>query len=101
MRTHYHLILDVDDGALARGMHALNFRYAVLFNERHRMRGHVHGARYGSTRLDDDPELLRAFRYVARNPVEANICDSPTDWPWSSYASAVGLAEPHSSSTPA
>ena len=60
------------------------------------MRGHVHGARYGSTRLDDDPELLRAYRYVARNPVEANLCNSPTNWPWSSYASAVGFAEPHS-----
>src|SRR5437870_204911 len=32
MRTHYHLVLDVDDGALPTGMHALNFRYAIEFN---------------------------------------------------------------------
>src|SRR5579859_5310765 len=45
MGTHYHLILDVDAGVLAKGMHYLNFRYATHYNERHAMKGHVHGRR--------------------------------------------------------
>jgi len=92
MHTHYHLIVEVDDGALPIGMHALNFRYAVGFNQRHRMKGHVLGAQYDSRRLDADSHLLMAFRYVARNPVEAQLCAAPTQWPWSSYPSTVGAA---------
>ncbi len=91
MGTHYHLILDVDADALPRGMHALNFRYAAGFNARHRMKGHVHGTRYNANRIDDETSLLSRFKYVARNPVEAGLCASPEDWPWSSYAATVGL----------
>jgi putative transposase len=94
MRTHYHLILDVDDNELPLGMHALNFRYAVEFNRRYRMKGHVLGARYDSVRIEDEPHPLRAYRYMARNPVEAGNCEAAEDWRWSSFAAAVGLAEP-------
>ena len=99
MRTHYHLILSVEDGVLPRGMHALNFRYACAFNQRHDSRGHVQAARYGSRRIEDDDALMYAFRYVARNPVEAGLCADPADWPWSSYAATIGKAEPIPSST--
>jgi len=94
MQTHYHLILEVGEGALAVGMQALNFRYAMAYNQRHRMKGHVHGRRYGSRRIADDGDLLGTFRYVMRNPVEAFLCNSPVEWPWSSCASTLGLAEP-------
>ena len=94
--THYHLVLDVDDGALSKGMHALNFRYAMGFNSRHRMKGHVTGRRFDSRRIEDDDDLLGVFAYVARNPVKAGLCASPVEWPWSSYPSTVGLSEPSS-----
>lgn len=94
MGTHYHLLLDVDAAALPRGMHALNFRYAAGFNARHRMKGHVHGTRYNAYRIEGDASLLDRFKYVALNPVEAGLCQSAADWPWSSYPGTVGLAEP-------
>ena len=31
-----------------------------------------------------------------RNPVEAGLVERPEDWPWSSYAATIGLAEQHS-----
>ena len=96
MDTHYHLLLEVDDDALPLGMHSLNFRYAVQFNGRHSMKGHVMGARYDSVRIEDGEHLLNAFKYVVLNPVEAGLVRSPADWPWSSYAGSVGLAEQHS-----
>jgi REP-associated tyrosine transposase len=95
MDTHYHLLLEVDDGALPRGMHSLNFRYAMQFNHRYAMRGHVMGARYDSVRIEDDEHLRNAFKYVALNPVEAGLVQAPADWPWSTYAGTVGLAAPH------
>jgi putative transposase len=93
MTTHYHLVLEVGTGALPQGMHSLNFRYASWFNFRHAMKGHVHGRRYGSRRIVDDDDLLEAYKYVARNPVEAGLCRRPEDWPWSSYRAAIGLAK--------
>jgi REP element-mobilizing transposase RayT len=71
--THYHLIVEVDDGVLPKGMHALNFRYAMQFNERHALKGHVMGARYDAVRIDDEDHLVTAFRYVVRNPLEAGL----------------------------
>jgi hypothetical protein len=77
-------------------MHSLNFRHAVAFNVRHRMKGHVLGARYDSVRIEDDDQLLTTFRYVMQNPVEAGLVQRPEDWPWSSYAATTGRAEQHS-----
>ena len=96
MKTHFHLILDVAEGALPTAMQSLNFRYAVHFNGRHGMRGHVQFARYGAVRIKNDSHLLTVFRYLARNPVEAQLCEDCADWPWSSYRSSVGLEEPPS-----
>jgi putative transposase len=94
MRSHYHLLVEVDAGVLPRAMHALNFRYACQFNVRHAMKGHVFGARYDSPRIRNEDELLRAYRYVMRNPVEAGLCAAPEDWAWSSYPGTIGLADP-------
>lgn len=91
--THYHLILEVEDGMLPRGMHSLNFRFAIGFNRRYGSKGHVHGARYDNVRIADERHLLRCFRYIVRNPVEAGLCERPQDWPWSSYAATIGPAE--------
>lgn len=96
MSTHYHLILDVADDVLPKGMHALNFRYASHFNFRHAMKGHVLGRRYGCRRVVDEEDLRGLFKYVALNPVEAMLCSKPEDWVWSSYAATVGLREPAS-----
>jgi putative transposase len=94
MTTHYHLLLDVDDGALPAGMQALNFRYASAFNVRHGTRGHVFAKRYDARRIADDSHLMVAYRYLALNPVKALMCDEPASWAWSSYAGAIGSVEP-------
>jgi putative transposase len=101
MATHYHLIVEVDEGALPATMHSLNLPYAIQYNRRHGLRGHVQFRRYGSRRIVDDLDLLDTFRYVVRNPVEAGLRLSPADWPWSSYAGTVGLSEQTSFVDPA
>jgi putative transposase len=96
MTNHVHVILEVGDGTLADGMQHLCTRYACRFNSRHGLRGHVFGRRYGTRRIASDAHLVAAFAYVARNPVEAGLCESPADWEWSSYRATIGLAEPAS-----
>lgn len=101
LTSHYHLIVDVEDGVLPRAMHALNLRYARFHNGRHRLRGHVQASRYWARRIGDEADLLQTFAYVARNPVEAGLVRTPAGWPWSSYASTVGLGPASSFVDPA
>jgi len=93
MTTHYHLIVDVDDGVLPVAMHRLNLGYARAFNVRHGMKGHVQFRMYGASRIRSDGDLLFRYRYVARNPVRAGICATAAEWAWSSFAAAAGDCE--------
>lgn len=92
MRSHYHLLVRVEEGVLPRAMHGLNLRYALHHNRRHHLRGHVQFQRYGSRRLHDGYELAIAFAYLANNPVKAGLCTSAAAWGWSSYAGTIGVA---------
>lgn len=91
MPTHYHLLIDVPENGLQAGMHRLNGQYAQNFNLQHRRSGHLHGDRYHAEPVLTDGHMLHAFRYIARNPVEAGLCPSPEDWLWSSYRGTAGL----------
>ena len=93
MGSHYHLVVEVADGVLPLAMQRLNLAYSIHHNRRYGLRGHVQYRRYGSRRIEDEDDLLSTFVYVANNPVEAGLCATPAEWPWSSYAGTVGLAE--------
>jgi REP element-mobilizing transposase RayT len=91
MTTHYHLLLDVQENALQPGMQRLNGPYAQRFNARHRRSGHLRGDRYHAIQVESDGHMLQLLRYIARNPVEAGLCEHPSDWPWSSYRGCAEL----------
>lgn len=93
MTSHYHLILQVEAGALPTAMHAVNRRYARYVNRTYGFRGHVLFDRYGSRRIEDELDLLDTFEYVARNPERAGVCRNAAAHQWSSYTGTVGLAE--------
>jgi len=94
MTTHYHLLVRTRLPNLARGMQWLNGTWGARFNRRHGEVGHVLRRRYSSAKVESEAHLLEAGRYIALNPVHAGACLDPLDWPWSSYAAAVGR-EPH------
>src|SRR5262249_43807857 len=68
-----------------------NSRYSAAYKLRYGKRGHTFGERYMSVLIVSDEHLLTAYRYIARNPVEAGLCEHPADWEWSSYRAAIGL----------
>jgi REP element-mobilizing transposase RayT len=97
MTTHYHLLVRIEESNLARGMQWLNGLYGANLNALERDRGHVFGARYGSKPVTTDSYFLEVVRYIALNPVRADMCSDPADWPWSSYRLIVrGLPTPSS-----
>ncbi len=91
MTNHFHLVVALTNAQLSRGMHRLNWMYALRFNERYGHSGHLFEARFGSRTIDTETQLLETLRYVVSNPVRAGICADPADWPWSSFRATAGL----------
>ena len=86
MPNHVHLLIETREPNLGTGMRRLHGAYARAFNRRHNRWGHLFGERYGSTRIEDDAQMWMTVGYIARNPVEAKLVESPERWRWGSHA---------------
>jgi len=96
MGNHVHLVAEVPEGTISRGMQWLNGRYGQAFNVRHGVSGHVFQGRFRSERVEDERYAVDLVRYVDLNPERAGLVGDAAEWPWSSYRALAGLAEPRS-----
>jgi putative transposase len=94
MPNHVHLLIETPGANLGIGMQWLHGLYAQTFNERHGRSGHLFQGRYGSVRVATDAQLWMLVRYLAVNPVSAELCARPADWRWSSHGALAGSTEP-------
>jgi putative transposase len=94
MLTHYHLVVSTPEPTIARAMQYLNSVYARAFNKRHGRLGHFVAARYSSPLVETEGHAHEVSRYLPLNPVRAEFCDLPEEYPWSSYAATIGLRRP-------
>jgi putative transposase len=85
MNNHVHLLVQTPRPNLGSGMQRLHGQYAQAFNRRHGSVGHLFQGRYGAVRIRTDAQLWTAIRYIARNPVRAELCDRPEQWRWGSH----------------
>ena len=87
MNNHVHLIVKPRNAKDLPGiMHRLLMTFAKRFNKRFKQSGHVWESRYYSRPLRTLVDIESTFRYIAKNPVTANLVKSPIDWFWSSIA---------------
>ena len=89
MTNHFHLLVEVPELTLSRGMQRLNSTYAAYFNARFSHVGHLFQQRFISRLIDSEEYFAEALRYIAFNPVRAGLCDYPADWAWSSFYGAT------------
>lgn len=85
MVNHYHLVLEISKENLSEGMHELNQRYAVMFNNLHDRIGHVFQSRFFSRIVTSDNYMMELVRYILMNPVRAGLVEHPGSWPWNCY----------------
>ena len=93
LETHYHVLVEVPDDTLARGMHRLNGGMARAFNRRHGRSGDLVAGRYGAKRVDDELYLLTLVPYLALNPERAGLCRRAEDWRWTNYGRVLAAPE--------
>jgi len=90
MPNHNHIVVQTTEANLSKGMQRLNYRYAVHFNKRHDLRGHVFEHEFRAKVIDSEEYLFQCVRYDVLNPVRAKLCEHPGLWRWSSYSQSVG-----------
>lgn len=93
MDNHYHLLIETGTPTLSRGMKFFNGTYTQYFNRQHKRVGHVFQGRYKAILVQKESYLLELARYIALNPVRAQMVRSAKDWPWSSYRATAGQEE--------
>lgn len=94
MSNHFHLVVQLEEPNLSAGMHALNSTYARWHKDRHDRTGHLFECRFWSRRVTRADHMIGLARYVALNPVRAELCADPAQWPWSAHRALVGAAPP-------
>jgi REP element-mobilizing transposase RayT len=99
MPNHYHFLLETPHPDLSGGMQEINGTYGTWFNRLHGFVGHVFQGRFKASLVEGDGHLLHLTRYIALNPVRAQLCSYPSDWRWGSFRevlaqSEIGLTSP-------
>jgi putative transposase len=94
MGNHYHLVVSIPDARFSAALQRLHTWYSRRHNKRHQREAHLFRAHFFARQVTSDEDLLRACRYVARNPVEAGLVSQPLDWPWGGARANAGLEGP-------
>jgi putative transposase len=92
MSNHVHLVLEVPDRTLSRGMQLLSGSYAQAYNLRHGWIGHLFQGRFHSEAVEPEGHGLELTRYVPDNPRRAGMVKRADDWRWSSLRAVLGKA---------
>ncbi len=92
MSNHIHLLIQVDDIPLGRVMLCIASRYARRMQSCLKTSGHFFERRHHPVLVDVDDYLLTVLRYIHRNPVDAGLSKSVSDYRWTSHHAYVGLA---------
>src|SRR5258708_7665322 len=90
MTNHFHLVLETPEPTLSHGMKWMNAKYTQWFNWRHNRSGHLFQGRFKGFLVEKESYLLALIRYVALNPVRAQMVDRPEEYRWSSYRATAG-----------
>jgi putative transposase len=84
MPNHVHLLIELREPNCGKGMQWLHRSYARWFNDRHDRTGRLFEHRYNARLVGDDLYFVTVVVYIEQNPVDAQLCESPEGWPWSS-----------------
>ena len=94
MGNHYHVLVQTPDARLSDALQTLHTGYSRDHNRRNGRSAHLFRAHCAARRVNTDSQLLATYRYIARNPVRANLVADALDWAWGSARAHAGLEPP-------
>jgi putative transposase len=88
-RTYPLLISELVRGTLARALQSLKSASARVVRRGWPATANsckrLWQTRYYDRYMRDYDEFVEKLRYIHRNPVKRGLCESPEQWPWSSF----------------
>lgn len=86
MSNHIHLIVKQGGNiSPAKLISSLHTSYAMMFNKKYKLVGHLFQDRYKQKIIEDDSYMKNLIAYIHLNPVKDKICNFPKEYKWSSY----------------
>ena len=81
MNNHLHLLIKPGEKeSLSRIMQWILSVFAMAWNRKHNLKGHVWGERFYSRIIEGIVDFLRVFIYIDDNPVNAQLVDCAWKW---------------------
>jgi len=84
MPNHIHLLVQISEPNLGAGLQRLHRNFVPPYNEKYGREGRLFETRPQWKAVTDEVYLATARQYIIENPVRAELCKRPEDWPWSS-----------------
>jgi Transposase and inactivated derivatives len=83
MGNHFHFLIKPGRGeSLSAIMRWILSVFAIWYNKRHKLTGHLWGERFYSKIISGLREFLLIFNYIDENPRRANLVDDIRQWRW-------------------
>ena len=85
MPNHVHLLIKERSKPISSAVQGIGSSYVFWYNAKYFRTGHLFQGRYKSEPVEDEAYFLQVIRYIHLNPVQAHLCDSSDEYPYSSY----------------
>lgn len=95
LQDHFHLLVEVPQANLSRGMRQLNGVYTQHYNRLHKRTGVLFRGRFSSILFEKETYLSRLYRHMVLNPLRQKECTSLDRFKWSSHRQITGAARVH------
>ncbi len=93
MKNHVHILLQEDNEKVGDIVRRIAVGYAQYYNYRYGRAGHLFQNRFISEPIEGEKYFLTVLRHLHRNPVEAGLVKSVSDYRWSSYREYMSSAK--------
>ena len=106
MKNHFHFLVKIKDFPDLPGFQNLEslekkpvYRYfsnlfnayAKAFNKKYNRTGSLFEKNFHRKSIHNIEYLRKVIVYIHQNPVHHGFCNSPSDYPWSSYQTCIAL----------
>ncbi len=85
MTNHFHMIIETGNVELWKIMQKMLHPYAMDFNHKYDLKGHLFESRYTACIIEDERYFLEVSRYIHLNPVKAKMVREALAYEYSSY----------------
>lgn len=86
MDNHYHLVVETGSIPVDKIMQWINVTYTRYYNKQYNRVGTLYGGRYSGSVILNDLQLRRVIRYIAYNPVRAEMVSVPGQYRWCAHS---------------